>query len=1006
MIPPTMGDARARTLGTTTVAFSATARLLAVAIVLLVCGGIPASVLLRLVVFERSAPELPRESAIRDAMVVVTLREAAGTPIRAARIRVLALVAGRAGEEGTRAYAAGEARTGDDGVARLERLPRGEAWVTADAEGHARASTSLVLAGGEREIDLVLPPEHKLEVEVRDERGAPLAGAEVEVAEAGLRSSRTRAGRDGIAHVTRLDAPPWAVTARAAGFDETTTRGVREGERLRVVLHRLGALVVWVVDANGVGVGHARVGIASPTLWPARVADCDAKGGVRIGSLAAGTDALHATAGDRASLIKLGATLARGEEKSVTLQLVPSETVTVRVTGDLAPRGGGGEDAPVAGARVTLAESGVSPFPIEATTDRDGRARLGPIARGAASLAVRAEGYVARALAVPEPLPSEVPIALSHASVVEGRVTDARGFPVDGATIEVVGTGFDVASQSTMTGDAPRFTEAEFASALAGPRPLVPAGELGVMPGPVPAIPPVGVTIAGAPPPLEPSEEPWVTRADGTYRASPASPGRVRVLVHHPQYVDAVSETVSLAPGGTAKLDVIMRAGGTLEGRVLDASTKPVEGARVVLAATRGGLERVTRTASDGTFGFAAVPSDVVLLVSPDDEGASIEMRAQVSVPEGGRRSVTLQLPAARDPLPVKVHDDRGYPVAVAQISATSLDAASALRETVFTNAQGEATLSRAKGLALRVEVTAPGHAPAILHGESAANALEVTLAPAETAQGLVRSTRGDPIADAEVVLYTELGARRTRSRDDGTFTISDLAAGSARLVVRASGFARASRDVTLAPGGGRPITLERTELARGGAVEGVVLDGRGDPIAGARVAEGLVPTYLAVGASPADVAVTDARGRFRLRDLPEGSVSLEAFAPDVGRARTEIRIAPGETTRDVRFSLVAEASERTHEPSAAGSLAITLGETSDPAEVVVVAVAEGSEAERAGLAPGDVIVSVGGDAIAAMAEARTKMSGPLGDDVLLVIRRAHASASETLRVPREPVRR
>jgi len=50
--------------------------------------------------------------------------------------------------------------------------------------------------------------------------------------------------------------------------------------------------------------------------------------------------------------------------------------------------------------------------------------------------------------------------------------------------------------------------------------------------------------------------------------------------------------------------------------------------------------------------------------------------------------------------------------------------------------------------------------------------------------------------------------------------------------------------------------------------VEGVVLDARGDPIAGARVAEGLVPTYLAVGASPPNLAVTDARGRFRLVDL------------------------------------------------------------------------------------------------------------------------------------------
>ena len=72
--------------------------------------------------------------------------------------------------------------------------------------------------------------------------------------------------------------------------------------------------------------------------------------------------------------------------------------------------------------------------------------------------------------------------------------------------------------------------------------------------------------------------------------------------------------------------------------------------------------------------------------------------------------------------------------------------------------------------------------------------------------------------------------------------------------------------------------------------------------------------------------------------------------------------------------------------------------------QFVIVAVAEGSEAERAGVAPGDTVVSVGGQSAATMAEARAKMSGPLGDDVLLTLRRP--SGVETLRVPREPVRR
>src|SRR5262249_38867470 len=152
------------------------------------------------------------------------------------------------------------------------------------------------------------------------------------------------------------------------------------------------------------------------------------------GALAPGAYALRASKGDGASPIELGVALGRGEEKEVVLRLGPGVIVGVRVTD------GDAEDAaPVAGARLTLAESGLSPFPIEGTTDGSGRARLGPIARGAASLAARADGFVARgAISVPDS--GEVKVALLRAGVLRGRAVDPRGNAVDGATIEIIGT--------------------------------------------------------------------------------------------------------------------------------------------------------------------------------------------------------------------------------------------------------------------------------------------------------------------------------------------------------------------------------------------------------------------------------------------------------------------------------------------------------------------------------------------------------------------------------------
>jgi hypothetical protein len=342
-------------------------------------------------------------------------------------------------------------------------------------------------------------------------------------------------------------------------------------------------------------------------------------------------------------------------------------------------------------------------------------------------------------------------------------------------------------------------------------------------------------------------------------------------------------------------------------------------------------------------------------------------------------------------------------------VSASSLVADAPLRTTAFTSARGEATLKRARGLPLRVEVSAPGHAPRVVTTDGTDEALRVQLAPAETATGKVVAARGrDAITGAEVTLYTDLGVRRARTDAAGAFSLAELAPGTAKLSVRAAGFAPASLSVTIPDSGGRrPFEIARVELAEEGAVEGQVVDARGDPVPGARVARDRVPTWLVVGANPDGVAVTDAQGRFTLRQLPEGTLSLEAYAPDYGRARADdVKIVSGRTTTNLKITLARDASDdpASKGPAASGSVAVTLGETDEPVEVVVVSVVEGSEAERAGIAPGDVLATVDGAAVKSMNEARARLSGPASEDVLVGIKRGERAL--TLRVTREAVRR
>jgi hypothetical protein len=367
-----------------------------------------------------------------------------------------------------------------------------------------------------------------------------------------------------------------------------------------------------------------------------------------------------------------------------------------------------------------------------------------------------------------------------------------------------------------------------------------------------------------------------------------------------------------------------------------------------------------------------------------------------------------VHLPAARDPLPVRVTDARGFAVDAAQVSASSIVVDVPLRTTTFTDRDGTTALKRARGIALRVEISGPGFAPHVVTTDGSEAELKVELAPAATARGEVVASRGrDAIAGAEVALTTDLGVRRVRTDAAGAFTLTGLAPGPARLHVRAAGFAPVAREVTIPDAGRRPFEIPRVELNEEGAVTGTVVDGKGDPVAGARVARDRVPTWLAVGSTPQGIALTDARGHFALHELPEGTVTLEAYAPDFGRARQGgVKIVSGRTTIDITIALTPDSGDEgpSREPAASGNVAVTLGETGAPVDVVLVSVAEGSEAERAGLAAGDALLSVDGAAVHSIREARARLAGPVVDDAVVSVRRGDQTL--TLRVTREAVRR
>ncbi len=944
------------------------------------------------------APMLPTSVGERDADLAVVVEGEDGKALAGSSVRVFAMRDGKA-------YFAGDRNADASGRAVFKGLPRGPVWILAYDGGKARSSSQAVLDAGLREVVVVLKPAKALDVVVVDDTDHPVEGASVEVTTGDPLPFGALTSKAGAARLDRLGAAPYRVRVTADGFDEASRSGIMPGPvPLRIKLERPGGLTITVVDSDDKPQAGATVLTAGSGLWPARSTTTGDDGTTHIFGLRGGVYDVKARLGEQVSKTELGVPVKKGERKDVKLVLGPGKKVRVTVTegeADGAPR--------VPNADVVLVEEGLSSFPLQGRTGGDGSVELGPIAKDRASVSAKAQGFVGRTVTLPA---GEVAltVALRRGGVLAGDVVDDRGFPIAGASIEVIGVdeeGMPIDETSAMID----FRDTRFEVSLPGPRPLIPMGELGVMPGPIPDVPKEGAPIAGLSSDGEKKKggDPWVTRADGTFRCDPVPPGRVHAIVRHPSYVEAMSDLVTVRSGLETSIHVVLHQGGWIEGRVLEEDRTPVGGARVTIAATKGSLEKVAYTADDGTFTFASVPDEVLLGVSRPGTPGEVVAKMVLDVPERDRREVEILLPKQRDTVTIRITDDRGFPVERAEVRCLSLDLESPLRRTLFTNKDGEAELPDAVGLPLRLTTVRPGKAPRVDPFDVAPAKITIVMEEGVEGHGKVTGRDGrDKLEGVELTFFTEAGARRTKTDRDGEYVIKDLSPGRVRVTVAVAEYAPGEVALYVVPDRFHEADLGTVDLYESGEVEGEVVDARGDPISGARVGRDSVPTYLPMGPLPRGIVSTDREGAFKLTGIPEGRVVLEAYFSDLGRARVEVDVRARRTTDRVRIVLDGS-SPSARDPKGAGSLAVTLGETTDEEgvrRVVVRMVPAGSEAEVSGIEQGDEIHSINGHEVRTLEGARKLLTGPLGEDLVMVIQHDDEESETRIRVRRERVRR
>jgi protocatechuate 3,4-dioxygenase beta subunit len=517
---------------------------------------------------------------------------------------------------------------------------------------------------------------------------------------------------------------------------------------------------------------------------------------------------------------------------------------------------GGGHAVPDA---VVLAfELSVPQPPVRAVTDVDGRFAL-TAPPGAYRLLVEATGFALAARA-PVPVPSgEVRLALAG----EGRTIAGTvwhdGAPAAGATVRV-GAEAGGPERRTHAGADGRFAVAGLgdgvyalraeagglvsptmrgvsatAPAAAGPPLRLVLAPAATIVGRVTAdggVPATTVEVRAEDRGLPPGEDPLPSTARtsgaGAFTLGPLLPGSFRVSASSRGFVLRRALTVeALAASPPAPVVLELLQGARLTGRIASAAGAPIPGAHIRCA----GADVQDLTVRPGTLPLAA-------------EAAA--------------------LPAG---------------------AAGTLGGA----QTAVTDGRGRFALEGLLPGRYRLEVARDGYQPLDVEATVAAGERRdlgaLTLSEGFPVRGRVLDQPGAPIEGARVSVTAGAGgAALPGALTDaaGQFALA-LAPGRYRITASADGWGTASADSLAAAGGAQPLVELR--LARAdGALEGVVRDDAGRPLAHARLAA----RPALAGAGPTDppiaLATTDAGGHFRMARLPAGELRLEVAHPDYPR--------------------------------------------------------------------------------------------------------------------------
>lgn len=467
---------------------------------------------------------------------------------------------------------------------------------------------------------------------------------------------------------------------------------------------------------------------------------------------------------------------------------------------------------PVAGARVTIED-------IFTTTSDRGAAVLQPVKPGWAYIDVSAVGHASLRIStmVSTASTTRVAVRMKRGYLVAGVVMDERGMPVPLASI---------------------FVHSDRSAPVAGQTPTA------------------------------------ITDENGQFRLPEVPAGVHRLFAVDALHAPATSRPL-VVENDLLDVGLIMKGGGHLDGRVLDAMGAPVAHAVIQVDTDEAWYSRQTVSGADGRFTLVGLPRTFLRVRAESPLGASKTEVADLSALDS--RSLDLLLLRTGTIAGVVV-DDEGRAKADVDVSAIFR-----LNDSVFSSTtsdkSGQFTLD---DLPEGEYVLWAGPS-----GEQYVSTKEVTARTGDTNVILKKTTYGSvrgevairdassPPNDVVVTLFgTTVGIQRSdRAINTGAFAFDRLPPDSYQLMLRGPQFVESRFTVKVESN--QASELGTIVVSSGRAVSGQVTDGMGVPISDAVLRVGEVRRNVATFRQDPWQWRTDATGRFTIAGLLEGASYL-----------------------------------------------------------------------------------------------------------------------------------